>query len=74
MTSAELSAVDELHHLARKTAALLRLAVSQLDELSGLAERLEDLSHLLDAAAAAADATVAAGKDLTTKAVRHGEA
>ena len=74
MTSAELSALDEVHQLARKTAALLRVAVAQLDEVSGLEEQLEDLSFLLDAASQAADAAVAASEDLATCAVQHEEA
>jgi len=74
MTSAELSALDEVHQLAKKTAALLRVAVAHLDDVSGLEDQLEDLSYLLDAASQAADAAVAVSDDLATCAVHHREA
>jgi len=64
MTSAELSALDEVHQLAKKTAALLRVAVAQL----------EDLSYLLDAASQAADAAVAVSDELATCAIHHRDA
>ncbi len=74
MTSAELSALDEVHQLAKKTAALLRVAVTQLDDVTDIEHRLEDLSYLLDAASQAADAAAAASDDLATSAVHHREA
>ena len=74
MTSTDLSALDEVHQLAKKTAALLRAAVAKLDDVSGLVEQLEDVSYLLDAASAAADAAVAASEDLAACAVHREEA
>lgn len=74
MTSAELSALDEVHQLAKKTAALLRVAVTQLDDVPDIEHQLEDLSYLLDAASQSADAAVAASDDLATSAVHHREA
>jgi hypothetical protein len=73
MTSTELSALDEVHQLAKKTAALLRAAVAKLDDVSGLVEQLEDLSYLLDAASEAADATASASDDLATCVVHREE-
>ena len=73
MTSTELSALDEIHQLAKKTAALLRAAVTKLDDVSGLVEQLEDVSYLLDAAADAADAAVSASDDLATCTVHREE-
>jgi hypothetical protein len=73
MTSTELSALDEIHQLAKKTAALLRAAVAKLDDVSALVEQLEDVSYLLDAASDAADAAVAASDDLATCAVQREE-
>jgi ABC-type transporter Mla subunit MlaD len=74
MTSTDLSALDEVHQLAKKTAALLRTAVAKLDDVSGLVEQLEDISYLLDAASDAADAAVAASEDLAACAVHREEA
>ena len=69
MTSAEMDAFDEMRLLARKTAALARAAENILDNVietdeEGGRKRLEDLAHLLGAAAEAADATVDAGVQL----------
>jgi hypothetical protein len=74
MTSAEMTALDEIHQLAKKTAALLRAAVAKLDDVSGPGAQLEDVSYLLDAASDAADAAGAASDDLATCAVHQGEA
>jgi hypothetical protein len=71
MTSTEMTALGEIHQLAKKTAAILRAAVAQLDDVSGLVEQLEDVSYLLDAASEAANAAVAASDDLATSAVRR---
>lgn len=73
MTSTEMTALDEIHQLAKKTAALLRAAVAKLDDVSGLAAQLEDVSYLLDAASEAADAAAAASDDLATCAVEPEE-
>jgi len=69
MTSTEMDAFDELRVLARKTAALTRAAENVLDAVIEVDDdesrkRLEDLAHLLGAAADAADATVDAGVQL----------
>jgi hypothetical protein len=69
MTSTEMNAFDELRQLARKTAALARAAENVLDAPIDVDDddsraRLEDLAHLLGAAAEAADATVEAGAQL----------
>jgi ABC-type transporter Mla subunit MlaD len=74
MTSTEMTALDEIHQLAKKTAALLRAAVAKLDDVGGLLEQLEDVSYLLDAASDAADAAAAASDDLATSAAHKGEA
>jgi len=74
MTSTEMTALDEIHQLAKKTAALLRAAVAKLDDVSGLVAQLEDVSYLLDAASDAADAAAAASDDLATCAVEPEEA
>jgi ABC-type transporter Mla subunit MlaD len=68
-----MTALDEIHQLAKKTAALLRAAVAKLDDVSGLAAQLEDVSYLLDAASEAADAAAAASDDLATCAVEPEE-
>ena len=69
MTSEEMDAFDEVRVLARKTAALTRAAENVLDAVIEVDDdesrkRLEDLAHLLGAAADAADATVEAGVQL----------
>ena len=69
MTSTEMDAFDDLRVLARKTAALTRAAENVLDAVIDVDDdegrkRLEDLAHLLGAAAEAADATVEAGVQL----------
>lgn len=69
MTSTEMDAFDDLRQLARKTAALTRAAENVLDAVIRVDDdesraRLEDLAHLLGAAAEAADATVEAGVQL----------
>lgn len=69
MMSAEMDAFDEMRLLARKTAALTRAAENLLDGVIDVDDedsrkRLEDLAHLLGAAAEAADATVEAGVQL----------
>jgi hypothetical protein len=82
MTSTEMNAFDELRQLARKTAALVRAAENLLDEPIHIDDddsraRLEDLTHLLGAAAEAADATVEAGVQLALDACsnrRHQDA
>jgi hypothetical protein len=69
MTSEEMDAFDEVRVLARKTAALTRAAENVLDAVIGVddddsRERLEDLAHLIGAAAEAANAAVEAGVQL----------
>jgi hypothetical protein len=69
MTSTEMDAFDEIRQLARKTAALTRAAENVLDAVIEVKDdtsrrRLEDLAHLIGAAAEAADATVDAGAQL----------
>jgi len=78
MTSTELNALDEIRQLAAKTAALARAAVALLDDVvlddavleddvledDAKQVRLEDLAHLVGAAAEAADETVNAGVKL----------
>lgn len=69
MTSTEMTAFDEMHQLAKKTASLVRAAGSVLDNVIEVKdddsrERLEDLAHLLGAASEAATATVDAGTRL----------
>jgi hypothetical protein len=66
MTSEEMHAFDEVRVLARKTAALTRAAETVLDAVVEVddddsRERLEDLAHLIGAAAEAANAAVEAG-------------
>jgi hypothetical protein len=69
MTSTEMSALSEMHALARKTAALARVAESMLDTVIEAddyetRERLEDLSYLLGATSESADAAVAVGRQM----------
>jgi hypothetical protein len=69
MTSEEMDAFDDVRVLARKTAALTRAAENVLDAVIEVDDddsrrRLEDLAHLIGAAAEAADATVEAGVQL----------
>jgi D-serine deaminase-like pyridoxal phosphate-dependent protein len=69
MTSTEMNALDEMRQLARRTAALTRAAENVLDTVIEVDDdesrkRLEDLAHLIGAAAEAADATVEAGIEL----------
>lgn len=69
MTSEEMDAFDEVRVLARKTAALTRAAENVLDAVIEVDDddsriRLEDLAHLIGAAAEAADAAVEAGVQL----------
>jgi geranylgeranyl pyrophosphate synthase len=71
--SAKMDAFDEMRLLARKTAALTRAAENLLDNVIEVDDedsrkRLEDLAHLLGAAAQAADATVEAGVQLALSA------
>jgi hypothetical protein len=82
MTSAEMDAFDEMRLLARKTAALTRAAENLLDAVIEVDDddsrkRLEDLAHLVGAAAEAADATVDAAAQLALDACsnrRQGDA
>jgi hypothetical protein len=71
-----MDAFDEMRLLARKTAALTRAAENLLDGVIDVGDddsrkRLEDLSHLVGAAAEAADATVDAGVQLAHAVTNH---
>jgi hypothetical protein len=63
-----MNALDEMRQLARKTAALARVAENLLDEVILVDDdsrtKLDDLCHLVGATAEAADATYEAGVEL----------
>ena len=76
MTSTEINALDDMRQLAKKTAALVRAAENLLDDVIVVDDesraKLEDLCHLVGAAAEAADATYAAGAALGMEASNTG--